>query len=109
MVVTPLNTTYHDEWVVHELPPNPQGLVALQMLNILEGFNFSDDGGGFAFNKADYLHVMVEAKKLAFADAAAFYADPSFVDVPVEGLLSKAYAADRRKLINMTMAALKVE
>ena len=78
------------------------------MLNVLEGFQFGGEGG-MAHNSADYLHTLVEAKKLAFADAATFYADPDFVDVPVEGLLSKEYAAERRQLVNMSAAALSVE
>ena len=97
----PVNTTYRDRYTVFELPPNPQGLAALQMLNILEGFNLTAMG----HNSADYLHVQIEAKKLAFADRAKYYADPDFVTVPVEGLISKSYADERRKLIDMKAAA----
>lgn len=103
--VDPVNTTYRSRYTVFELPPNPQGIAALQQLNILEGFNLSEMG----HNTADYLHVHVEAKKLAFADRAKYYADPDFVDVPVNGLISKTYAAERRKLINMTRAARVVD
>jgi gamma-glutamyltranspeptidase/glutathione hydrolase len=82
---------------VFELPPNGQGIAALQMLQILEGFDVADMG----HNSTDYLHVQAEAKKLAFEDRARFYADPAFADVPVEELVSEEYAAERRKLIEM--------
>ena len=82
---------------VYELPPNGQGIAALQMLQILEGFDLAAMG----HNSADYLHVMTEAKKLAFEDRARFYADPAFADVPVDGLVSEEYAAQRRQLIKM--------
>ena len=98
--VTPVSTAYRDA-TVYELPPNTQGLAALEMLNILEPFNFS----AADFNSADYLHAHVEAKKLAFADASAFVCDPEFVDVPVAALASKPYAAVRRAAINMSQAA----
>jgi len=71
--VTPLNTTYRDVRIF-ELPPNGQGLAALQILNILEGFDIAEMG----FNSVDYLHVATEAKKLAYADRAVYYADPEF-------------------------------
>jgi len=103
---------HHGEWVtpvsssfrgvdVFQLPPNPQGVAALEMLNILEAFNFSTED----FNSADYLHAHIEAKKLAFADASAYFADPTFATVPVDGLISKGYAATQRARINMTRAA----
>lgn len=101
----PVNSTYRDRYTVFELPPNPQGIAALQMLNILEGYDLKSMG----HNSADYLHVHVEAKKLAFADRAKYYADPDFVKVPVQGLINKTYAAERRKLINMTHAAEEVD
>ncbi len=82
---------------VYELPPNGQGIAALQMLQILEGFDVADMG----HNSTDYLHVQAEAKKLAFEDRARFYADPDFADVPVEALVSEEYAAERRKQIRM--------
>ncbi len=85
---------------VFELPPNGQGVAALQMLNVLEGFDLRAMG----FCSADALHVMIEAKKLAFEDRAKFYADPAFARVPVAGLLSKEYAAERRRLIRMDRA-----
>jgi gamma-glutamyltranspeptidase/glutathione hydrolase len=92
--VEPVSTNYrgYDVW---ELPPNTQGIAALQMLNILEGYDLRKMG----FGSPDYLHAFVEAKKLAFEDRARFYADPQFARVPLQGLLSKEYAAKRRALI----------
>jgi len=94
--VDPVSVNYrgYDVW---ELPPNGQGIAALQMLNILEGYDLSSMGVG----SADYLHVSTEAKKLAFEDRARFYADPDFYDAPLDTLLSEDYAAERRKLIAM--------
>jgi len=102
--VEPLSTTYRGV-AVHELPPNGQGLAALQMLNILEGFDLASMG----HNSPDYLHVMTEAKKLAYADRAMYYADPAFATIPTETLLSKEYAAERRQLIDMERAAAHVD
>ena len=82
---------------VFELPPNGQGIAALQMLQILEGFDLESMG----HNSTDYLHVQTEAKKLVFEDRARFYADLAFADVPVEELASDAYAAERRAMIEM--------
>jgi gamma-glutamyltranspeptidase/glutathione hydrolase len=98
--VTPVSTSYRG-WDVYELPPNGQGIAALQILNILEGFDIRSMG----FGSAEYVHALVEAKKLAFEDRAKFYADMDFVDVPVETLISKEYADERRKLISMDKAA----
>jgi len=98
--VTPVSTNYRG-WDVYELPPNGQGIAALQILNILEGF----DIGSMGFGSAEYLHVLVEAKKLAWEDRAKFYADMDFVDVPVERLISKNYANERRELISMDRAS----
>ncbi|MDD2764508.1 MAG: gamma-glutamyltransferase [Opitutaceae bacterium] len=98
--VEPLSTNYRGV-DVYELPPNGQGIAALQMLNILEGFDLRKMG----FLSADTLHVMIEAKKLAFEDRARFYADPEFAKIPVQWLISKEYAAQRRKLINLAHAA----
>ena len=98
--VTPVSTSYRG-WDVYELPPNGQGIAALQILNILEGFDIASMG----FNSADYIHTLVEAKKLAFEDRARFYTDMEFVDVPVEGLVSKDYADERRQLISPDRAA----
>ena len=97
--VDPISTRYRG-LDVYELPPNGQGLAVLQMLNILEGFDLATMG----HNTADYLHVLIEAKKLAFADRARHYADPSFAEIPLEHLLSKAYAAERRATIAMDQA-----
>jgi gamma-glutamyltranspeptidase/glutathione hydrolase len=98
--VEPISTDYRG-WTVWELPPNGQGLAALQMLNILENFDLKAMGRG----SADWWHVMTEAKKLAFADRARYYADPAFSKVPVEQLLSKDYAKQRAALIDMKRAA----
>jgi gamma-glutamyltranspeptidase/glutathione hydrolase len=96
----PISTTYRGR-TVYEAPPNTSGHVLLQELNLFEHF----DAAGLGYNTAESLHVMVEAKKLAFADREAYLADPEFVDVPVEGLLSKDYAAERVRLINPSCAA----
>ena len=98
--VDPVSTNYrgYDVW---ELPPNGQGTAALQMLNILEAYNIKDMG----FGSAEYIHHFIEAKKLAFEDRAKYYADPAFYDIPMETLLSKDYAAERRKLINPERAS----
>ncbi len=102
--VDPVSTTYrgHTVW---ELPPNGQGIAALQMLNILEGFDIAAMGHG----SAEYLHVLTEAKKLAFEDRAKFYADPDFNDIPVEWLVSKAYGDQRRAMISLNHAASEYE
>ena len=102
--IEPVSVNYRgvDVW---ELPPNGQGIAALQMLNILEGYDLKAMG----HNSADYLHVMTEAKKLAFEDRARFYADPDYFNAPLDNLLSKEYASERRKLISMDKAALQVE
>lgn len=98
--VEPITTNYRG-YDIYELPPNGQGLAALEMLNILEGYDLRKMG----YNSPDALHVMIEAEKLAFEDRAKFYADPEFGRIPIEGLLSKSYAAERRKLIRMDQAA----
>ena len=102
--VDPVSINYRG-YDVYELPPNSQGIAALQMLNILEGFDLRAMG----YNSADALHVMIEAKKLAFEDRAKFYGDPEFSKIPLEGLLSKAYAAERRALIDLKRAAARVD
>jgi gamma-glutamyltranspeptidase/glutathione hydrolase len=101
--VEPISANYrgYDVW---ELPPNGQGLAALQILNILEGYDFSPEG----FGHIHHLHNFIEAKKLAYADRAQEYADPHFHDVPLEKLLSKDYAASLRELINPAKAALNI-
>jgi gamma-glutamyltranspeptidase/glutathione hydrolase len=98
--VEPVSTTYRGV-EVWELPPNGQGIAALQMLNILEGYDIAAMG----FGSTDYIHVLTEAKKLAFEDRAKYYADPFFSKTPVSQLLSKKYAAERRKLIDRDKAA----
>jgi len=97
--VEPVSTNYRG-YDVYELPPNGQGTAVLQILNILEAYNITEMG----FGSADYVHTFVEAKKLAFEDRAKYYADPDFVDIPVEQLISKAYADERRKLIDPEQA-----
>ena len=101
--VAPVSTNYRG-WDVYELPPNGQGIAALQILNILEGFDIRSMG----FGSAEYAHTLVEAKKLAFEDRAKYYADMEFAEVPVETLISKEYAAERRKLISPDTAARSV-
>jgi gamma-glutamyltranspeptidase/glutathione hydrolase len=98
--VDPVSTNYrgHEVW---ELPPNGQGIAALQILNLLEGFDLAAMG----FGSADYAHTFIEAKKLAFEDRARLYGDPAFAATPVERLISKDYAARRRALIDPRRAA----
>jgi gamma-glutamyltranspeptidase / glutathione hydrolase len=99
--VEPVSTTYRG-YRVWELPPNGQGITVLEMLNVLEPFNLRALGPC----SPQYLHLLVEAKKLAFADRARFYADPAFSPAPIEALISKSYADSRRRLINLNRAAL---
>lgn len=98
--VDPVSTNYrgYDVW---ELPPNGQGIAALQMLNILEGYDIAS----MDLYDPEYIHLFVEAKKLAYEDRAQYYADMDFSPVPVEKLISKAYAAERRELIDSERAA----
>src|SRR5438477_10548264 len=98
--VDPVSTNYRG-YDVCELPPNGQGIAALQILNILEGFDLKAMGR----NSAETLHAMIEAKKLAWADRAKFYADPDFATIPLAQLISKQYAAERRNLIDPNHAA----
>ncbi len=95
----PVSVRYrgYDIW---ELPPNGQGIAALQMLAILEGFDLSS----MERDSAELLHLMIEAKKLAYEDRARYYADPAFADVPVDGLISPEYAARRRDMIMRSFA-----
>jgi gamma-glutamyltranspeptidase/glutathione hydrolase len=102
--VDPISTDYRG-WTVWELPPNGQGLAALQLLNILENFDLKAMGR----ESADFWHVMTEAKKLAFADRAKWYADPAFSQTPIAQLLDKEYAKSRAALIDMGHAAQTVE
>jgi gamma-glutamyltranspeptidase / glutathione hydrolase len=98
--IEPVATNYRG-YDVFELPPNGQGIATLQILNILEGFDLRAMGR----NSPDTLHTMIEAKKIAWADRAKFYADPDFAKIPLAGLLSKTYAAERRELIDPNRAA----
>jgi gamma-glutamyltranspeptidase / glutathione hydrolase len=93
--VEPLSTTYHD-WTVYEMPPNEQGIAALEMLNIMETFPLAQTG----FGSTKTLHAMIEAKKLAYADLAKYIGDPRKQKLPVATLLSKDWAAQRAKLID---------
>ena len=97
--VEPISTKYRD-WTVYELPPNGQGMAALEMLNIMETSPASPEG---PLSVAE-LHKKIEAMKLAYADLARYNADPRFAKVPVKGLLSKEYAKDRAKLIDPNKA-----
>jgi len=97
--VEPISTTYRG-WTVYELPPNGQGMAALEMLNIFEKFPLASWG----FASADAFHVKVEAQKLAYADLYRYNADPRFVKVPVNGIVSKEYAAQRAASIDMKQA-----
>ncbi len=98
--VEPASTNYrgYDVW---QIPPNGQGIAVLQILNILEGYDIASMG----FGSAEYIHHFIEAKKLAFEDRAKYYADMDFSDVPLERLISKEYADERRKLIDPDRAA----
>ena len=101
--VDPVSTNYrgYDVW---EIPPSNQGIAVLQMLNVLEAYDLAAWGP----QHPDYLHTLIEAKKLAFEDRARFYADQRFVNFPVEQLISKAYAEQRRSLIDPDRASLDV-
>ena len=102
--VEPLSTTYRG-YEVWELPPNGQGIAVLQMLNILEAYPLSEYG----FGSAEHIHLFIESKKLVFEDRAKYYADPHFNRLPVQGLISKEYADQRRQLINEKKANKEVE
>jgi gamma-glutamyltranspeptidase/glutathione hydrolase len=101
--VEPVSIQYrgYDVW---ELPPNGQGVVALQMLQVLQGFEIRDAG----FGSPDHLHLLIEAKKLAFEDRARFYADPAFYKPPVTELISPEYAEKRRALIDRHRASTNI-
>ena len=96
----PVSSNYrgYDVW---ELPPNGQGIAALQILNILENYDIKKMG----LFSSEYIHLFTEAKKLAFADRAKYYADPNFSNIPVNQLISKSYAKERLKLINPKKAS----
>ncbi|AQQ69405.1 gamma-glutamyltransferase [Microbulbifer agarilyticus] len=102
--VEPVSTNYrgYDVW---ELPPNGQGIAALQILNILEAYDLKKLGR----TSPEYIHLFAEAKKLAFEDRAKYYADPDFNQLPVQELISKSYAEKRRALIDPNKAAKRYE
>ncbi len=93
--VTPISTNYRG-YDIYEFPPNSQGIAALQMLNIIEGYDLKSLG----YQSAEYLHILLEAKKLAYADRDTYISDPAFVDIPVDKLLRKTYAEQQRARIN---------
>jgi gamma-glutamyltranspeptidase/glutathione hydrolase len=97
--VEPISTDYRG-WKVYELPPNGQGMATLEMLNIMERFPLASYGA----MSADAWHIRMEAQKLAYADLERYLADPRFARVPVAGIVSKKYAAERGKLIDMRRA-----
>lgn len=102
--VEPVSINYrgYDIW---ELPPNGQGIAALEILNFLKGFDIASMG----FGSAEYIHYFTEAKKLAFEDRAKYYADPAFNKINYTDLLSEEYAAQRRNLIQSDRAALRYD
>jgi gamma-glutamyltranspeptidase/glutathione hydrolase len=102
--VDPVFTTYRG-WTVYELPPNTQGIAALMMLDLMEQFPL----GEYGFHSAEALHVMIEAKKLAYADMLRYVGDPRFARMPVAALLNKSYARKRARLIDREKAATRVE
>ncbi len=101
--VEPVSTTYHG-WTIYELPPNGQGIAALSMLNIMEHFPLAQYG----HNSVNALHVMIEAKKLAYADMYRYVGDPRFTPIPVQQLISKQLADQRAQLIHMDKASCQV-
>lgn len=102
--VEPISTNYKGDRI-YELPPNGQGMAVLEMLNILEGFDLRRAG----HNSTLYLHLLIEAKKLAYADLYAWLADPGRTSLPITEIISKEYADQRRRHINLNRAALEVE
>ena len=101
---TPIKTTYRG-WTIHEIGPQTQGISALMMLNLMEQYPI----GEYGFHSTDAMHVMIEAKKLAYADMLRYIGDPRFSKNPVDALLSKPRATSRAKLINADKAACSVE
>jgi gamma-glutamyltranspeptidase/glutathione hydrolase len=102
--VEPISTTYRG-WTVSEIPPNGQGIAALMMLNLMERFPL----GEYGFHSPRAMHVMIEAKKLAYADMIRYVADQRFSTVPVGAMLDKAHAAERAAMIDPKRAACRVE
>ena len=102
--VEPISTSYRD-WTVYALPPNGQGIAALEMLNLMENFPLAQ----FGPNSTRALHVMIEAKKLAYADLLRYIGGPQHAALPVPALLSKEYARERAQLMDMAKANCAVE
>jgi gamma-glutamyltranspeptidase/glutathione hydrolase len=102
--VPPISTTYRG-WTVYEMPPNSQGMAALEMLNIMERFPI----GEWGFDNVQSFHVKIEAQKLAYTDLRRYVGDPRFAKVPVSGIISKQYAAERARLIKMDHANCEAE
>ena len=98
--VDPVSTDFHG-YEIWELPPNGQGIAVLQILNLLEPYDLRSMG----HNSAQYLHHLIEAKKIAFEDRAKFYSDPEFNTLPIKELISKEYADERRALLDSTQAS----
>lgn len=101
---TPISTDYRG-YDVYQCPPNGQGLIALLTMNTLEGYDLKSLG----HNSPDYLHLLIEAVKLAFADGSYYVADPAFTDLPIDRLLSRSYAEQRRSLVDRSRAAQQVQ
>jgi gamma-glutamyltranspeptidase/glutathione hydrolase len=101
--VQPISTDYRG-WRVYEMPPNSQGIAALEMLNLFAQFPLNN----YFSRTADELHIQIEAQKLAYADLQRYVADPRFAKVPVDGMLSLGYARQRAKLINPRKANCEV-
>jgi gamma-glutamyltranspeptidase/glutathione hydrolase len=102
--VEPVSTTYRG-YEVFQLPPNTQGIVTLMMLNVLEGFDLRSLG----FGSPEAMHLMIETKKLIYEDRNRWFGDPEFSQVPVSGLISKEYAAERREMIDPDSASYRYD
>ena len=100
----PISTDYGD-YTVYEAPPNSSGHVLLQELNVIRQYDMASLG----FGSPESIHLMVEAKKMAFADREAYVADPDYIDVPIAGMLSEEYARERARLIDRQVASARME